>query len=75
MGLSWDIKWHKAKTFISNSDQKTPHNDADIIVDELPSIENFFEMLELKTGRLFKLSLDLYTAIIDDAESRKSNLI
>lgn len=72
MGLSWDIKWHKHKTFIPGETKSSNSNFKEIFVDVLPSNFNFLEMLELKTGRLFKLSLDLYSVIVDSPDSRKS---
>ena len=79
MGLSWDIKWHRDKFIYPSStrvgDNNTFHKDRDIIdltVDSLPSLDNFYEMVELKTGRLFKLSLDLYTTIIDQNARNES---
>ena len=31
-------------------------------------------MVEMKTGRLFRLSLDLYTALVDQTPENESNL-
>lgn len=42
-----------------------------ITLDRLPSLDNFFQMVELKTSRLFRLSLDLYTAIADPNPSNQ----